>query len=1000
MALIPCVECSGQVSDKATSCPHCGCPVKEATPIPLEIHGQSNQDTTKKRREADNVPKKSVDFDDDFDGSREFKKYCGLAVKYGLITMPQAVEGIKRKLEACDGRGLAHAGDVLVDMGLLTPDQNRLIKLVHEHKLDKIKVKINEADKGLCKAAVAAGFIKESCAVLCLKWQAHDIIEGHSQRLIGDYLIAAGYLSESQVTSLREGQLEGMNFGVSVEEADSPSNDSDTKIGTAIVREGLASNEDVKAALQEQAEDLKKGRAQRVGDYLVAANKVGREEMERLASAKRLKKHRLLAEAQRKQQFESTIKIGLIAAAAIIAIALLASNIGSSSARRAVAIAPKGKVTIKAPSPTLEDEPQVRETDPIDIQDADAPVQSELVSKDPSPEITKPATQNSEITQSSERPLEVRVVSYLNDARTAFFIPEILDGPEIIKFISIYTQAINAAEVELNSSLISARVPESKKAGLKELMEIHLKAYSNMLAIQRRSAEKFLSLGSVFDSMEIHEKVRQNTIEKWGLTEFILTPDYLSCLRHPLLAVSQAISVEFTISRTAETALPSNGAWLCFIFSGNDKLLAVKNFHVSDIGEVTVLLKNEDLIPCLKMGIVSVKKPISNPPMPEVEEKDFNQAEEPSDSQEPETFQVFKGPPKNRKEAIGMVQEYCLKNTARDRREEIMADLDGANHEWVSSAIKRAADEAKMRMMAMELASALGIAGLSKEARQLMIEEPSMAASEYLVVMGSEADMKFMYETWSKFPVKMATFDVVHQTFLSLPIQADIIKKLLRQASGGEKAAEAMNVVLFQLNEKAGNDGLEGMTKILSSKLERCEVPLAKRGVNLLLPKNIIGYNARRVIDVWELAPNGSIVIGGLPSWINEDHPSRNFNCEISVWCDGPMDGTSFSCNFDVGKCYAPSASKGEWVMKVGSGVELAVPVKQGINNIVMEFYPDPQGARKGRSCKILVNGENLFGDSNGICNGEFKNIAVSSGSQCRTYVMNAAFVERERVKK
>ena len=27
MALIKCPECSGQVSEKATACPHCGCPI-------------------------------------------------------------------------------------------------------------------------------------------------------------------------------------------------------------------------------------------------------------------------------------------------------------------------------------------------------------------------------------------------------------------------------------------------------------------------------------------------------------------------------------------------------------------------------------------------------------------------------------------------------------------------------------------------------------------------------------------------------------------------------------------------------------------------------------------------------------------------------------------------------------------------------------------------------------------------------------------------------------
>ena len=37
MALIKCVECSGKVSDRAESCPHCGCPVEAWVVQPLPI---------------------------------------------------------------------------------------------------------------------------------------------------------------------------------------------------------------------------------------------------------------------------------------------------------------------------------------------------------------------------------------------------------------------------------------------------------------------------------------------------------------------------------------------------------------------------------------------------------------------------------------------------------------------------------------------------------------------------------------------------------------------------------------------------------------------------------------------------------------------------------------------------------------------------------------------------------------------------------------------------
>ncbi|MBR5074164.1 MAG: zinc ribbon domain-containing protein [Bacteroidales bacterium] len=36
MALITCKECEKQVSDQAASCPHCGAPVKAATPAPQQ----------------------------------------------------------------------------------------------------------------------------------------------------------------------------------------------------------------------------------------------------------------------------------------------------------------------------------------------------------------------------------------------------------------------------------------------------------------------------------------------------------------------------------------------------------------------------------------------------------------------------------------------------------------------------------------------------------------------------------------------------------------------------------------------------------------------------------------------------------------------------------------------------------------------------------------------------------------------------------------------------
>ena len=45
MALIPCPECQQQVSDKASSCPHCGNPLK-ASVSPVSVHAQTARGKT------------------------------------------------------------------------------------------------------------------------------------------------------------------------------------------------------------------------------------------------------------------------------------------------------------------------------------------------------------------------------------------------------------------------------------------------------------------------------------------------------------------------------------------------------------------------------------------------------------------------------------------------------------------------------------------------------------------------------------------------------------------------------------------------------------------------------------------------------------------------------------------------------------------------------------------------------------------------------------------
>lgn len=42
MALIKCKECGKEISDKATACPHCGCPVQTTDEAKVEVQGTTN----------------------------------------------------------------------------------------------------------------------------------------------------------------------------------------------------------------------------------------------------------------------------------------------------------------------------------------------------------------------------------------------------------------------------------------------------------------------------------------------------------------------------------------------------------------------------------------------------------------------------------------------------------------------------------------------------------------------------------------------------------------------------------------------------------------------------------------------------------------------------------------------------------------------------------------------------------------------------------------------
>ncbi len=59
MALIDCSECGGKLSDKASACPHCGCPSEDApdSPIANSLISKSEK-RVKSPREQNNDPRK------------------------------------------------------------------------------------------------------------------------------------------------------------------------------------------------------------------------------------------------------------------------------------------------------------------------------------------------------------------------------------------------------------------------------------------------------------------------------------------------------------------------------------------------------------------------------------------------------------------------------------------------------------------------------------------------------------------------------------------------------------------------------------------------------------------------------------------------------------------------------------------------------------------------------------------------------------------------------
>jgi hypothetical protein len=58
MALIKCKECGKEISDKATACPHCGCPVQTTDEAKVEVQGTTNIKTADQQQNMSALGKK------------------------------------------------------------------------------------------------------------------------------------------------------------------------------------------------------------------------------------------------------------------------------------------------------------------------------------------------------------------------------------------------------------------------------------------------------------------------------------------------------------------------------------------------------------------------------------------------------------------------------------------------------------------------------------------------------------------------------------------------------------------------------------------------------------------------------------------------------------------------------------------------------------------------------------------------------------------------------
>lgn len=135
----------------------------------------------------------------------ESVQFCNYAYKLGFVPKAASVECLKRYKEAQEQDSHNSISYYFSEDELLNDEQLHLIRclLNGEHKSIEISLDLN--DKNFCALAVKLGFLSKERASMCLKQQCFDR-EMDQHELIGDYLLAYGWLDSMQLEKVRRAQ--------------------------------------------------------------------------------------------------------------------------------------------------------------------------------------------------------------------------------------------------------------------------------------------------------------------------------------------------------------------------------------------------------------------------------------------------------------------------------------------------------------------------------------------------------------------------------------------------------------------------------------------------------------------------------------------------------------------------------------------------------------------------------------------------------------------------